>query len=126
VIYGIGTDICAVARMERLLTRYGGRPAQRILTPAEQAEFARAYSPARFLAKRFAAKEAFGKALGTGMRDPVVFGAVGVGHDAHGKPILEFAPAVAALMDERGLRAHISLSDEEEMAVSFVVIEQGI
>jgi len=124
VIYGIGTDICAVARMARLLERYADRPAGRILTAAERADFADAHSPARFLAKRFAAKEAFSKAFGTGIRHPVTLRAVGVGHDVHGKPILEFAPALAALMAQRRLRTHISISDEHDLALAFVVIEQ--
>jgi holo-[acyl-carrier protein] synthase len=124
VIYGIGTDICAVARMEGLLARYGGRPGRRILTDAEQADLARAHSPARFLAKRFAAKEAFSKAMGTGIRSPVTLRAVGVGHDAQGKPVLEFGPVVAELMAGRRLRAHVSITDEHDFAVAFVVIEQ--
>ena len=124
MIYGIGTDICAVARMTRLLERYGERPAGRILSPAEQVDFARAQAPARFLAKRFAAKEAFSKALGTGIRHPATLRAIGVGHDKHGKPILEFGPALAALMAERGLMAHVSISDEQDFALAFVVIEQ--
>lgn len=124
MIYGIGTDICAVARMARLLERYGDRPAGRILTTAERADFGRAHSPARFLAKRFAAKEAFSKALGTGIRHPVTLRAVGVGHDVHGKPILEFGPTLAALMAERRLRALVSISDEQDFALGFVVIEQ--
>jgi holo-[acyl-carrier protein] synthase len=124
VIYGIGTDICAVARMESLLARYGGRPGRRILTDAEQADLARAHSPARFLAKRFAAKEAFSKAMGTGFRSPVTLHSVGVGHDPHGKPVLEFAPALAELMNHRRLRAHVSITDEQDFAVAFVVVEQ--
>jgi holo-[acyl-carrier protein] synthase len=124
VIYGIGTDICAVARMESLVARYGGRPGRRILTDAEQTDLARAHSPARFLAKRFAAKEAFSKALGTGFRSPVTLRSVGVGHDAQGKPVLEFAPALADLMATRRLRAHVSITDERDFAVAFVVVEQ--
>jgi holo-[acyl-carrier protein] synthase len=124
VIYGIGTDICAVARMARLLERYGERPAGRILSTAERTDFGRAHAPARFLAKRFAAKEAFSKAIGTGIRHPVTLRAVGVGHDSYGKPILEFAPALAALMAERRLRAHVSISDEQDFALAFVVIER--
>ncbi len=124
MIYGIGTDICAVARMEGLLARYGGRPGRRILTDSEQIDLARAHAPGRFLAKRFAAKEAFSKALGTGFRAPVTLRAVGVGHDAQGKPVLEFGLALAELMRERRLRAHVSITDERDFAVAFVVVEQ--
>jgi holo-[acyl-carrier protein] synthase len=124
VIYGIGTDICAVARMERLHRRYGDKVVRRILTPAEQGELTRVAAPERLLAKRFAAKEAFGKAIGTGIRPPVTLRNVGVGHDSSGKPILEYAPALAEVMRARRLQAHVSISDEVDFAVAFVVIEQ--
>lgn len=124
MIYGIGTDLCAVARMAQLHRRYGDKVAQRILTAAEQVELARSAAPERLLAKRFAVKEAFGKAIGTGIRAPVTLCNVGVGHDSGGKPILEYAPALAEVMRARRLRAHVSISDEADFAVAFVVIEQ--
>lgn len=124
MIFGIGTDICAVARMAGAYRRHGERFAQRILTAIEQADFERSASRERLLAKRFAAKEAFAKAFGTGIRDQVGLRSVGVGHDAHGKPMLEFAPPLAQLMQEKRLRAHLSISDEQDYAVAFVVIEQ--
>jgi holo-[acyl-carrier protein] synthase len=124
MIYGIGTDICAVARIERIRARYGERLARRLLTPAERQDYAAAPAPERLLARRFAAKEAFGKAFGTGFRHPVTLHNVGVGHDSKGKPILEFAPPLAALMLTRRLRAHLSISDERDFAVAFVVLEQ--
>ena len=124
MIYGIGTDICAVARMEHVHARYGERLARRLLTRTEQEEYARTSAPCRLLAKRFAAKEAFSKALGTGFRGPVALHSVGVNHDLHGKPLLEFAPALAALMVAHRLRAHVSISDERDYAVAFVVLEQ--
>jgi holo-[acyl-carrier protein] synthase len=124
MIFGIGTDICAVARMAGIYRRHGDRFAQRILTATEQADFDGSASRERLLAKRFAVKEAFAKAFGTGIRDQVSLRSVGVGHDAHGKPVLEYAPPLAQLMQERRLRAHVSISDEQEFAVAFVVIEQ--
>jgi holo-[acyl-carrier protein] synthase len=124
MIFGIGTDICAVARMAGIYRRHGDRFAQRILTATEQTDFVRSASRERLLAKRFAAKEAFAKAFGTGIRDHVGLRSVGVGHDAHGKPVLEFSPVLAQLMGEKRLRAHVSISDEQEFAVAFVVIEQ--
>ena len=124
MIHGIGTDICAVARMARMHARHGERLARRLLSPAEQAEYARTPAPERLLAKRFAAKEAFGKAVGTGIRHPVTFAAISVSHDALGKPALEFAPDLRDFLMARRLRAHVSISDEAEYAIAFVVIER--
>ncbi|MBI4755275.1 MAG: holo-ACP synthase [Betaproteobacteria bacterium] len=123
MIFGIGTDIVAVERFEGLLARHGQRVARRILSAAELHDFADSPHPARFLARRFAAKEAFSKALGTGVRTPVTLRGVGVGHDALGKPCLDLAPQVAALMQGRGLVSHLSISDEAQFAVAFVVLE---
>lgn len=123
MIFGIGTDIVAVERFEGLLARHGQRLARRILSAAELHDFAVSPHPARFLARRFAAKEAFSKALGTGVRTPVTLRGVGVGHDSLGKPRLELAPQVAALMQGRGLVSHLSISDEAQFAVAFVVLE---
>jgi holo-[acyl-carrier protein] synthase len=124
VIHGVGTDIVRVARLADALERHGARFAERILDASERAAFAAAPDPARLLAKRFAAKEAFGKALGTGVAAPATLHAVRVGHDALGKPLFEFAPALAEHMRERGLHAHLSLSDETDYVVAFAVIEK--
>lgn len=107
-----------------MLARYGPRVAMRFLTAGEQAGFAAVKLPERFLAKRFAVKEAFAKALGTGMRAAVGLRSIEVAHDALGKPILRFAPALAALMDQNGLVAHVSVSDESDYALAFVVVEK--
>lgn len=128
MIYGIGTDIVAVARLEEFYHRHGTRALEKLLTLAELGEFSALKgndSAARFLAKRFAAKEAFGKALGTGIRAPVVLPAIGVGHDVLGKPLFDLAPEVAGLLDEKRLSAHLSISDEREYAVAFVILEQN-
>ncbi|GEC95094.1 MAG: hypothetical protein RLZZ220_1364 [Pseudomonadota bacterium] len=124
MIHGVGTDIVRVARLADALERHGARFAERILDASERAAFAAAPDPARLLAKRFAAKEAFGKALGTGVAAPATLHAVRVGHDALGKPLFEFAPALAEHMRERGLHAHLSLSDETDYVVAFAVIEK--
>lgn len=123
MIVGIGTDIVSVARMEEALARHGQRFSERILTETEREEFGRSPHPGRFLAKRFAAKEAFSKALGTGIRPPVGFQTVFVEHDQMGKPLLGYAGALSPLMAERKLVAHISISDEKDHALAFVVIE---
>ena len=123
MIAGVGTDIAAVARLGRLYERHGERALDKLLAPSERADFAKAKDPARFLAKRFAAKEAFGKALGIGIAKPAVLPNIAVAHDALGKPFFDYAPELAAHLAERGLLAHLSISDEQEFAVAFVVLE---
>lgn len=124
MIYGIGTDIVAVARMADLYARHDERALEKLLAPDERDHCRQAPEPSRFLAKRFAAKEAFGKALGTGVRAPVLLPAISVVHDALGKPAFAFAPALAAYLAERDLTAHLSLSDELDHALAFVILEQ--
>ncbi|HMV62522.1 MAG TPA: holo-ACP synthase [Zoogloea sp.] len=124
MIHGIGTDIVRVARLDEALARHGARFAERILAEPERVAWQAARQPARHLAKRFAAKEAFGKALGTGVAAPATLHAVRVGHDPLGKPVFEYAPALAAYLAERGLVAHLSLSDEADYVLAFAVIEQ--
>ncbi|NTV09524.1 MAG: holo-ACP synthase [Zoogloea sp.] len=124
MLHGIGTDIVEVARMKSALERYGERFAARVLTVVERDEFARAKDPARFLAKRFAAKEAFGKALGIGVTAPATLHAIAVGHDHLGKPVYLCDGVLSAHLAERGLAAHLSLSDEADYVVAFAVIEK--
>lgn len=123
MIAGIGTDLVEIGRLCRLLDRHGERAVARLLAPQEMADYQNARDPGRFLAKRFAAKEAFAKALGTGVRDPVLLPAIAVTHDALGRPGLAFSPAVAEILAARGLTAHLSLSDEVSHALAFVVLE---
>ncbi|MCX7172757.1 MAG: holo-ACP synthase [Proteobacteria bacterium] len=125
MIYGIGTDIVAVARMAELYRRHGERALEKLLAPSEREACRKAIMPARFLAKRFAAKEAFGKALGTGVRAPALLPAIAVAHDALGKPVFEFAPTLDGHLSERGLTAHLSMSDEQDHAIAFVILEQA-
>lgn len=125
MIHGIGTDIVRIDRLCGALERHGDRFAARILAGPERDAFAASRDQARFLAKRFAAKEAFGKALGTGVAVPATLHAVKVGHDEFGKPVYEFDDALSAYMDERGLSAHLSLSDELDYVVAFALIERA-
>ena len=125
MIHGIGTDIVHVARMRTALERHGERFAVRILAAGERAAWAASRDPARFLAKRFAAKEAFGKPLGTGVAVPATLHAVAVGHDALGKPLYEFDQRLAAHMAGHGLSAHLSLADEVDHVVAFALIERA-
>lgn len=124
MIHGIGTDIVRVERIGASLERHGERFAARILAPSERSEFAASRDPARFVAKRFAAKEAFGKALGTGVAVPATLHAVSVDHDVLGKPLYSFSPELAEHMTAGGLSAHLSLSDEVDYVVAFAVIEK--
>ncbi len=124
MIYGIGTDIVEVARIEAALGEFGDAFAKRILAESELAAYEASHIKARFLAKRFAAKEAFSKALGTGIRGTVTFQSILVTHDAMGKPLLEFNEEVKTLLAEKHIRAaHVSISDEKNLAVAFVVLE---
>ncbi len=124
MIHGIGTDIVEVARIEAALGEFGDAFAKRILAEGEWEAYEASQIKARFLAKRFAAKEAFSKALGTGIRGAVTFQSIQVTHDAMGKPLLEFNEEVEALLAEKQVHAaHVSISDEKNLAVAFVVLE---
>lgn len=124
MIYGIGTDIVEVARIADALTRFGEAFARRILTDREWLAFEQSSTKPRFLAKRFAAKEAFAKALGTGLRAPATLQNIGVAHDDLGKPMLDLAPELQAMLTQRGIHyQHLTISDEKALAVAFVVLE---
>ncbi len=125
MIFGIGTDIVAVTRLRAMWERHGDRAVERILAPQEIPDFAGATDKGRFLAKRFAAKEAFSKALGTGVRPPATLSAIAILHDHLGKPVLGFSPALHALLEEKNLKAHLSISDEAEYAVAYFILEQA-
>ena len=128
MIYGIGTDICDVRRIAATLARRGDRFAQRVLGPHEIEVFRvrRGRAEARgiaYLATRFSAKEAFSKAIGLGMRLPMSWRACEVVKAASGKPQIRLHGALAEWFQTRGLRAHVSLTDETDYAASFVVVE---
>lgn len=124
MIHGVGTDIVAIARIERMLAVHGERVAGKLLAAAEMERYRKAPKPAAFLAKRFAAKEALGKALGLGLRDPATLHNIEVQSDGIGRPSFEYAPPLADWMRAQRLRAHLSLSDEADTAVAFVVVEK--
>jgi len=124
VILGIGTDLCDIGRVERVLKRFGEKFAERILVASELQRFRRHRKPAAYLAKRFAAKEALSKALGTGIHFPVNWHNVWVENARSGRPSLKFSNALARLLAERGVEeVHLSLTDEIGMACAFVVVE---
>jgi holo-[acyl-carrier protein] synthase len=124
VILGIGTDIVQVARLKAGLARFGERYARRILDAAEYGEFETSARPEHFLAKRFAAKEAAAKAFGTGFRGTFGLRDIRVTHDSLGCPRLVLAGGAQAHAARLGVRAlHITLSDEADYAVAFVILE---
>lgn len=125
MIVGIGTDLVDIARMRTALERHGERFARRILSPAEWPDWQASSDPARLLAKRFAAKEAFAKASGQGLRAPVTLGALAVTHDALGRPGWAFSDELAHWLATRGIsRCHLSISDERAQCLAFVVLER--
>ncbi|HDP89991.1 MAG TPA: holo-ACP synthase [Thioalkalivibrio sp.] len=120
-IFGIGVDIVAIDRIEGLLARHGERFARRILGAEEFAEFGASGQPAAFLAKRFAAKEAVSKAMGTGFRDGMRLAEIGVGHDGLGRPLVVLAGRAAEIAASLGITDwHISLADERDVAIAYV------
>ena len=124
MIHGIGTDIVSVQRIGQLMSRHPERGAAHLLHPAEQLEAQKAPAVDRFVAKRFAAKEALAKALGTGLRSPVLLPAIRVEHDTLGKPFFSFESELAEWIRQRSLQIHLSITDEVDHAVAFVVVEK--
>lgn len=132
MIHGVGTDIVLVERVEALLVRWGERFARRVLGDDELAEYRRRRGKdghgsgyaTRYLAKRFAAKEAFGKALGVGLRAPMTLHSLQVLNDARGRPMAVASNALGRHLDDNGLVAHVSLSDERDSALAFVIVER--
>ncbi len=125
MIYGIGQDVVEIERMQGAWQRFGERFARRVLAASEWEEFAQAAQPARFLAKRFAAKEAFAKALGTGLRPPATLGNIAIEHDSFGRPSLCLAPVLEDFLRMSGVSSHhLSISDERSMAVAVCVLQR--
>ena len=127
MIAGIGTDLVYMPRMQILLDKHSDKIAMRILTDAEFVQFQQSNKPAAFLAKRFAAKEATAKALGTGFRDGLSLRHIEVKNDSKGKPTLTFFQRGLALLDELNIgQSMISLSDEGDYALAYVVLMERI
>jgi len=129
MIVGIGTDILKIERLQAAYDRTQGRLAERILGPDEMLIFkARlARNPKRgmaFLATRFAAKEAFSKAIGLGMRMPMTWRSLQTLNEASGKPVTTYSGALAIFMAEKQWQAQVTVSDEVDMAIAFVLVTQ--
>ena len=124
MIVGIGTDVASIERIGQSLERFGDRFVNRVLTPSERVRFDRTKAKASHLAKRWAAKEAFAKAIGTGVHAPFTWHSISVGRDGSGKPLVEPDARMAEHLKSMGVtRAHISLTDDAGVAVAFVVLE---
>jgi len=125
MIFGIGTDIVDIERIRRALSRTPRLP-ERILTPEEREAFQQSADPAVFLAKRFAAKEAAVKALGTGIGRGISWQHFAVRHDPLGRPLLLLSGEALIRAGQAGIRHwHLSYSDERTQVVAFVVAESG-
>ena len=127
-VFGIGTDICDIARIRAAWQRHGLRFAQRILGAQELEVFTLRQSLAatrgeRYLATRFAAKEAFSKAIGLGIHVPMTWSACQILNAETGRPHVALSGELALWCDARSLRFHVSVSDEALTAVAFVVAE---
>jgi holo-[acyl-carrier protein] synthase len=124
MIVGIGTDVVSIERIAGVLERHGERFVNRILTTDERKRFDRTKAKASHLAKRWAAKEAFSKAIGTGIHAPFTWKSIGLGRDPKGKPLVVPSPEMAKHLKKLGVTgAHVSLTDDAGVAVAFVVLE---
>jgi len=123
VVKAIGTDIVATARIEAAIERSGRKFAERILTPLEMTDFDASNNQAGFLAKRFAAKEAAAKALGTGIGRGISWQQMHIEHDELGAPLLILQGAAKQRQTDLGShKTHISIADELDQALAFVVL----
>lgn len=128
MIYGIGTDVIEIGRIEEAMRRNGRRFAERILGARELERYdqrTQRYSARglTFLATRFAAKEALSKALGLGMRQPMSWRAAEILNAPSGKPVVVTHGALRTFVEERNLALHVSMSDERAYAVAYVIAE---
>jgi holo-[acyl-carrier protein] synthase len=122
VIFGVGTDIVELARMQETYDRFGERFVERLLMPEERALYDQSKWPVRFLAMRFAGKEATVKAMGTGFRHGVWIRDVGIINNAWGRPLVIFSERGRGVCRELGIgEAHVSLTDDAGLVVAFAV-----
>ncbi len=124
MILGIGIDSVQINRIRKALDRHGSRFAEKILTEQELRVFEFHSSPERYLAKRYAVKEAFSKAFGTGIRVPVTWKNIETHHDKLGAPKIILSGPLDQMFRERGLlHVHVSVTDETDLATAFVILE---
>jgi holo-[acyl-carrier protein] synthase len=126
MIVGIGVDIVEHKRIAHLHDCYEEKFARRILDDQEMADYQNAPAPVKFLAKRFAAKEAAAKALGTGIAQGISFNMIAIRHDGNGRPLLELMSTAADYASSIGVVKHwLSISDERDHSIAMVVLESG-
>jgi holo-[acyl-carrier protein] synthase len=124
MIFGIGHDIVENVRIKRLLEQYGDNFSNKILSTNELLIFAQHKSKINYLAKRFAAKEAFAKACSTGIRNPIIFKNISILNDGLGKPVFQFSEDLQKWLSSHNISKHyISLSDEKSLSSAFVILE---
>ena len=124
MIYGIGTDLVDIERVEKILLKNRDGFVKRVLSEHEQALFTNKADSAAYCAKRFAAKEAFAKALGTGIGRVVSFQDLTVRNNENGKPHFIPSEKLRQFLVEKNIKqAHLSISDESNNAIAFVVLE---
>jgi len=126
VIYGVGTDIVSIERVQNIISKNRDGFIKRVLTEHERALFSNKADSAAYLAKRFAAKEAFSKALGTGIGRVVSFQDLTIRNNESGKPYFLPSEKLRLYLMEKGIKqGHLSISDESKYAVAFVILEQA-
>lgn len=129
MIIGLGSDLCNIERIQKSLDRFGARFEQRVFTEVEQAKAnRRPFTKAGTLAKRFAAKEAFSKAVGTGFKAGVFMKDIGVVNAPSGAPTLNLSGGAKARLDSmipagHSVVIHLTLTDDHPWAQAFVIIE---
>lgn len=123
MIYGIGTDIVELSRIKKTYMRFGEKFTNRLLMPEEQSMYLQSRNPIRFLAMRFAAKEAIVKAMGTGFSNGIWIRDTGIINDKLGKPLVIFSSRGQAVCRKLGIgESHISLSDEAGLILAFSIM----
>lgn len=126
MIYGVGTDIVSIERVQNIISKNRDGFIKRVLTEHERALFSNKADSAAYLAKRFAAKEAFSKALGTGIGRVVSFQDLTIRNNESGKPYFLPSEKLRLYLMEKGIKqGHLSISDESKYAVAFVILEQA-
>lgn len=129
MIFGIGTDICDLRRIEATFDRQGERFVQRVLGVQELAVWTQRSARwpqrgLRYLATRFSAKEAFSKAIGLGMRSPMAWRRCEILNLSSGQPVISLNGELKVWFESQGFRAHVTVTDESDYAASFVVVER--
>lgn len=129
MIFGIGTDVCDIRRIEATFERQGERFARKVLGEQELAVWQRRRERwprrgLRYLATRFSAKEAFSKAIGLGIRTPMAWRRCEILNLTSGQPVIVLHGELKTWFEAQGLRAHVTVTDETDYAASFVVVEK--